>query len=1097
MNRGGRVASGGRRLVFQSPPTRALFRQISAKPDGMGEKPVMKRSRSLRAWLVLMAWFVSSVSAAEPARQFLDALRERHYFDVALDYLDQLATDPVAPVDLKEVIVFEKGATLIEASRFQKDSAIRENQLNDAQQLLKQFVSQHGEHSLASAARNHLGNVVMERARIAVESSKTGNKATLQAEAKKRYEEAYDLFAKSRQDLTTQLDRIPKFLDEKDKQAQQLAIKRSQLRSDYLEALLSAAVVREEMADTVDPQSREFAELLTDAARQYGEICESYRSRLPGLIARLYQGRCHQKLRRFPEALGFLTETIDQPADTDAVREVICKALRHAMQCWLDPSQKQYVTAIKRAEDWIAIARAKEELQSDWLAVRLLLARAYMMQADAVKAIKPKDKLVDQSLTSARKHAGFVAKINSEHQNEAQSLVAQLLGPDRTNHSGDPIDFAQAKEAGKEAIDVMQTTARLIKEISAQIDRERDSAVKVDLQGRLDDANQTLTVRTTEALRLCNAALSLVDQDTTVADINYIRYLLCLLHYNKQQYFEAAILGEFVAKRSPDSAGARQCAKIAMASYVQLYSENKAADKTFEADRVVSIAEFIAISWPDQPEAEDALRTLIPFMINAGQLPRALELIAKIPESSESRGEVELQTGRSLWAAYLKGLNEALHWEKEGAPTGVDLSVRKSELRATKSKATELLTTGYNRIQQKTVVDSSSAMGVLSLAQVYVESQQPLEAIEVLEHSALGPLKLVADKHPAAMEPGFVEETYKTALRAYIGALPVAPDRAAMQSKAQDTMNKMNDAIGHQQDGQQRLIAVFVSLARSVEEQLKVAQPDSRKVLSESFESFLQQIRTDTDDFHILNWIAETFSGLGGGFDNAKELVPEAKHYYDESIATFTKILSATQLDSQMKLQIQLRLAIVLRRSREFEKSIEIYKDVLTTSNMLVNIQVEAARTYQEWGAASTDTAPYERAINGAFPDAARKNIIWGWGRTSQVTARYPKFRDTFHEASVHLAQCRVRLAERMQGADKDKLLKSAFNGIVVVYRLIPDLGGDKWMPQYDTVLIQVQKAQGTAPAGIKALAPLIKTPPGAVSGVNATTPVSASVPMK
>jgi hypothetical protein len=194
-----------------------------------------------------------------------------------------------------------------------------------------------------------------------------------------------------------------------------------------------------------------------------------------------------------------------------------------------------------------------------------------------------------------------------------------------------------------------------------------------------------------------------------------------------------------------------------------------------------------------------------------------------------------------------------------------------------------------------------------------------------------------------------------------------------------------------------------------------------------------------------------------------------------------------------MKTQMQVRLAYVSRRMRDFKQAIDTYKEVLTANNMLVNVQVEAARTYQEWAAGRPEPVFYERAIAGSYPDAGGKNIIWGWGRISQIAAKYPNFRDTFHEASIHLALCRVLLAEKKQGADREKLLKSAFNGIAVVRRLLPDLGGDKWLPQYDAALVQIQKAQGVPPQGLKALpappsTPAVPTKTGASSAVSAAT---------
>ena len=50
--------------------------------------------------------------ALEPAREFIDALRERGFFEEAIEYLDQIeATDnPAVPVNLKETICMNVAA---------------------------------------------------------------------------------------------------------------------------------------------------------------------------------------------------------------------------------------------------------------------------------------------------------------------------------------------------------------------------------------------------------------------------------------------------------------------------------------------------------------------------------------------------------------------------------------------------------------------------------------------------------------------------------------------------------------------------------------------------------------------------------------------------------------------------------------------------------------------------------------------------------------------------------------------------------------------------------------------------------------------------
>lgn len=1033
--------------------------------------------------VALLAGASETAWGVEPARQFLTALREHGYHDQALEYLDQMANSPLAPVDLKETLIYEKGVTLLEASRAQRDVGLREKQIQDAQQLLQDFIAQRGDHAMANAARNQMANLVTERARIKMELAKKADKAKNLAEARKLYEESFQVFNKLREDLNSKIEQLPKFVDAKDAQQQLLAEKRDQLRTDYLHTLLLGAAIREEMADTVERGSKENTEFLTEAANLYNSIYALYRIRIAGQYARMYQGRCMQKLKKFKDALGYLGEVLDQPDSPDEFRTLKTKALKYAMECWLDPSERKYVEAIKRGTDWTDKSRPKEDRDPEWLVLRLYLAKARVMQADELKKANPNDKSINSALSEARKLATYVARFPSDYQKEAQAMVAQLGGVNRGTEKGEAKTFAEALKFGKEAIEGVQTASILLEQLPGRIAQEQHAKVKSELQQQLDEAQKSIVASQDEAMNNFQIALRLADRETELSDLNLVRYFLCYLYFTQSQFYDAALTGEFVAQRYPDHSSARQCAKIAMASYLKLYAENQTEDKQFETDHIVSVAEFISTKWPGQPEAEEALSTLVPFMINAGQLDRALAFLNKIPESSGKRGEAELKTGQAVWAAHLKGVQEVVKWEQDGIPAGVDVNARKAELESLKKRAMEILSTGYTRIKQKGVPDRMAVLALLSLAQVYVESQQPLEAIEVLEHAQLGPLTLVRQGHPAAQDQGISEETYKTALRAYIGALTVSPDRAAMLAKAQDTMTNMKSAIGGAAGGQDRLVAVFVSLARSLEAQLKVAPPDTKLALSQGFESFLKQIREETTEFNVLNWVAETFMSLGSGFDTGRTPTAESVRFYQESRTTFDKMLKEMKPAPQMMTQVQMRLANLYRKQRDFKTAINTYVNVLTENPMLINVQVEAARTFQDWANTPGQEALFGQAIAGYQPGKDGKNIIWGWGRISQITARHSQFRDTFHEANINLARCRVLYAQKQTGEAKEKLLKIAMNGVVVVRRLYPELGGPTWVPQYDTVVKQIQQAKGENPAGLKAIpAPSSVPPPAAGS---------------
>lgn len=1086
-----------------------LISTLSPRANGIG----------LSLLALLLVFGLASVdshdaAAVEPAREFLTGLRERGLHDVALDYLEMMETSPLAPADLKEIIQYEKGVTLIEGSRSQSDQALREESLNQAEKLLKAFTEspRTAQHALANSARNQLGNLIVARASMKVAASEKGDKQKLLKEANALYEQAFQVFTGMEEAVRTQLERIPKVLDVRDKRQAAMAERRDQLRADYLQTQLTAAAIREEMAETVPEGSAEFKKLLTEAAAMYDTLYKKYRTRLAGLYARMNQGRANQRLGKLQDALGYYGELLDQPDSPEAFRLLKTKTLRLAMEAWLDPSEKKYVEAIKRASEWVKQSRPTDDRDPEWLAIRFSLAKAYKMQADEAGDDK---RLQTNSISAAKQQANFVASKSGEFQDAARQLVAELGGPDRTDEKPDPHTFDEAKVAGKEALDSIQTASLIVAQVPGRIAKEKDAKIKEDLQKQLDEAKQTLATARDDAMSYYKLALRLANQDTPSEEINIVRYFLCYLYYLNQDYYEAALMGEFVSRRYPDSGGARQCAKIALACFIQIYGETNqmatqlfkeldknsdgaiAADELaaipdiaqgvadadesvdsseltdrlteFDVNRIVGVAEYIADTWPDQPEAEEALNTLVPFMINAGELERAEQFLTRIPETSPKRGDSELKTGQAMWGTYLRGMQELSQWEADGAPAGVDVNARQAELTELMSKAEQILAAGYGRLDAKTAPSRTTVTALLSLAQAYLESQKAAEAVKVLEDGTHGPLTLVDKNSPAAKEPPVIEEIYKTALRAYISSLGGA-DGSKSIDKAKAVMAKMKAAFGTDAEGEQRLVAVYVNLARDLENQLKTATPEAKLALSAGFETFLRQLSEGSKELSVLNWVAESYAKLGKSLDNAQALNDDAKKYYQASIDAFQNILDKVELQAGMKTQIQLRMAAIQGEMRDFDKALATFEDILGANANALNVQVEAAKLLELQGSQPGQEDKYKEAIVGIRKAGQPKALIWGWGGISQKTAGNAKFKETFYDARFHLARCRYLQGMAKGGGDKEKLLKDAKKDISLTKRLYPDLGGEKVKSKFDELLKTIQNALGEQPTGLDGL---------------------------
>lgn len=1130
-------------------------------------------------WTGCAAWLVAgSLSAEEPAADFLNALRSEKYFDTAIEYLEQLKTSPVAPAKIREVLGYERGVTLVDGAKHQRDFGLREKQLDEAQAALDEFVTQQPQHALAFSANSQLGNLVVERARLKIERAKRPtepNKDKMRTEAKELYAKGFAVFNSLGEGLKTKLDAIPKNLDVK-KDAKQIEI-RDQMRADYLQAQLLAAAVLEESADTMDKSSKEYKDTLEKAAKDYGTLYEKYRTRLAGLYARMYQGRCHQKTGNFKDALSYYDELLAQQDEPKEFHELKSKVLLLAIDCWMAESQKKYAEVVTKGNAWIDKAYPSEIRSDDFMSLRLAVAKASKLYSDQLKKEKPKDPQINAMLTDARKLAQYVAKFQGEHQKDAQKFLADLgVAGASTDTQAQPKTFKEAQQAGKDALDAYQVHKVNLETIPGQIKTEKDAALKAELEKKLAESQEAIKSSLGEAIGYFKLAIKLTDGETTDEDLNVIRYFLCFLSYAQNDYLDAAVLGSFVAERFPESGGARQCAKIAMASYLKLFAEAKVSSKQpieallneldkdkdgrlsaeelkaatpekqallakadvdgsgkldqgellrvytrFEADHIVSIATYITGKWPDQPEAQEALGTLIAFMISENQLEKAQAYLDKIPEESSQRGSAELKMGQALWKAYLRGMGAIREQEAAAIATGAapdaqttaQNASRKQELTGIKNRAEKTLVDGVARMEKAGRVDAVFASAILSLAQIFLDTEQAPKAVELLEKEGVGPLTLLKNKHEVSETPGYAEETLKTALRAYISALGSAKGETgeALNKKAEGVMDGLQQAVGGTDEGQKKLISIYFTLAKDIEQQMTLASAETKKGLSKGFETFLDRVGAGAKELNILYWVATTYYGLGESFGTQKDgSVPaDAKRYFEKAAKMYQTILDKSakkelNLDPQLSGQLTLAMAKTKRAMGDYEGAEKIFMQMLTANSKLLSVQIEATKTYEEWAERTGDSKYYLNALGGDMKVKGKKSTIWGWIEMAKVTSNRPEFRDSFYESRYHVSLARYKygLAQK-DAAKKQESLEKAEASLSQTYQLFPALDGDaaenkkSFREMYDGLAKAIQKALKKKPEGLAAYAGMVPklaepTPsakPGATGASGAAKP--------
>ncbi|HEX4414042.1 MAG TPA: hypothetical protein VH107_10475, partial [Lacipirellulaceae bacterium] len=148
---------------------------------------------------------------------------------------------------------------------------------------------------------------------------------------------------------------------------------------------------------------------------------------------------------------------------------------------------------------------------------------------------------------------------------------------------------------------------------------------------------------------------------------------------------------------------------------------------------------------------------------------------------------------------------------------------------------------------------------------------------------------------------------------------------------------------------------------------------------------------------------------------------------------------------------------------------LDTFNDILKEKETSLAVQRAAALAYQDRGQ-HDDAKYFENAIHGGYAvKSTSQNRIWGWLKIAQVAAQAArqdvKFKDAFYEARLNVSRCRYLSAMKQVGDARRQELTKAKQTIQSVAQLYPDLGGDKWKPQFDQLLKDIESDEQHIPA--------------------------------
>ena len=1034
------------------------------------------RSLVLPVLLTLGSAFPTTVRSEEPVMTFLEALREQGYYDEALDYLDEMRSSPVAPASFGERYDFERGRTLLMSLRRVREKTRQEAILDGAEQALEKFVTERRTHADAAEATELLAGLMLRRSEFALEKSKQenvaeGQRAALLEQARRQLAKAQEVYVRVQEDLKRNLQRI----DPKTTDPQQRSFLED-YRVRYMQVKLALPQIKLSEAATYAEAEPQRAALLAAAETEYGAVRKDYRN-FGGtyLLATVGMAQAMQLQGKQDEALLVLEEMFALP-NSPELRDVKRRALVVALAAYRTKQPIPYGDMIDRAEPIVGQLLPVESEDPDYLTLQLELAGLYHDAAAELTA-KPDRTAEDRTKIElfenrAEEIVREMTRSNGPLKEAAQQLLA-TWGRGRavvTSDVAEPANFIQARDRGVAVLTDFDNARVALETLRAQLPTTTDPAAKADLESKIALSEQVLRTSPIEAMRWFERALTLADNETPPEDLAIVRRYMAYLHFVEGRPYQAATIGEFQLVTDPTGAGSRASGSIALNAYWTLYQQAPEQDRTFEIEHLRNVADRLIDGFPETDEAIRAANLMAFVSLAAGDLEAARSYLAAIPETAPERTRTRLMIGTRIFGDYLRELSRIGADRRAGTIDPAEATRQEQAIVARRGEARAELEAGVPQLAAADM-DASMINATLALAQIALMENRPADAVALLERPGAGLLELIKAKHPEAIEPERAGNIYRTALRAYIGSLASASDKAAQLQKARSVMSALSESAGTTPEGQARLVALYVALVGDLRLQME-AMPDKtqRLAFGNGTASFLEEAARGATDGNLLIWTSETMASVAETLA-ADGHATEAERLYQKAEEGLAKVLASKPSDDLAR-RVRIQQAGILRARGRYEEAVKAYADLLAPNPSLVSVQVDAAMAYHLWGRATRSSERLAAAMSGGEPrenprTKRTENAIWGWGKLAQTTARSPQFRETFLQARYQLAYARFEYAVLNDSAEQLARVKRDIQGTMQVDEA---LGGGAWAAKFDALAKALQKQLGEPQQGISAL---------------------------
>ncbi len=315
---------------------------------------------------------------------------------------------------------YAQGRQLLEESLKTDDYEKRQELLSEARRKIASFAAQNPTHKLAIEATIQLARVLVESGHLATlranelgETQKEAEPALLQ-EARTSFDEARETYRKAILRLKQAFEAYPNFIPENDPRREQ----RSHAHAALMDAQLQKAVVDYEESQTYELGSQERNRCLDAALVQFDELYKKYRTQMAGLVAHMWQGKCHEEKGELGKALGIYKALLEHsdPRLRDLQRHVAF------FQIIAERKREMFTLAADDCDRWLQRFNTREERHShEGLGVLLEKAKNIIAQLPTALDEAERNQMIGAALESARE----VVKFATCWKREASAIIEQ------------------------------------------------------------------------------------------------------------------------------------------------------------------------------------------------------------------------------------------------------------------------------------------------------------------------------------------------------------------------------------------------------------------------------------------------------------------------------------------------------------------------------------------------------------------------------------------------------------------------------------------------------------------------------------------------